>query len=120
MLTLVAFWFGTRMCVIGLTGGIACGKSSLCKEFKDSGFSIVDCDEISHSIMKKDKSLIAEVAKNFPTAIDKESVDYWLEKNLNVKYPEHEFIVLNRGKIDKNDNYDHAHNINEMFSVNKK
>jgi dephospho-CoA kinase len=72
MLTLVAFWFGTRMCVIGLTGGIACGKSSLCKEFKDSGFSIVDCDEISHSIMKKDKSLIAEVAKNFPTAIDKE------------------------------------------------
>ncbi len=39
---------------------------------KDSGFSIVDCDEISHSIMKYDKSLIAEVAKHFPSAIDKD------------------------------------------------
>jgi dephospho-CoA kinase len=73
-MTLVAFWFGTRMCVIGLTGGIACGKSTLCKELRDSGFSIVDCDEISHSIMKTDKSLIAEVAKNFPSAIDKDGV----------------------------------------------
>ena len=26
---LIALWFGSKLCVIGLTGGIACGKSTL-------------------------------------------------------------------------------------------
>jgi hypothetical protein len=34
VLTLIAFWLGTRMCVVALTGGIACGKSTVCEQLK--------------------------------------------------------------------------------------
>ncbi len=33
-LTLLAFWVGTRLCVVGLTGGIACGKSAVSEQLK--------------------------------------------------------------------------------------
>ena len=36
--TLIAFWVGTRMCVVGLTGGIACGKSAVADQLKTQGF----------------------------------------------------------------------------------
>lgn len=37
--------------IVGLTGGIACGKSTLVKGFKDNlEISVIDCDEISRSI----------------------------------------------------------------------
>lgn len=34
----------------------------------------MDCDEISHSIMTTDKSLIGEIKKHFPTAVDAKGV----------------------------------------------
>ena len=36
--------------VIGLTGGIACGKSHLAKALRDAGACIVDADEISRNL----------------------------------------------------------------------
>ena len=33
--------------VIGLTGGIACGKSNLSKALKANGVPVIDADEIS-------------------------------------------------------------------------
>lgn len=38
------------MRVVGLTGGIACGKTTVVKFLKEDGFPIVDCDEISHHV----------------------------------------------------------------------
>jgi hypothetical protein len=43
-----AYFLGTRLCVIGLTGGIACGKTAVCEILKSNGFKIVDADLISH------------------------------------------------------------------------
>lgn len=34
VLTLIVFWLGSRMCVVALTGGIACGKSTVCEQLK--------------------------------------------------------------------------------------
>lgn len=62
------------MCVVGLTGGIACGKSSVCELLKSNGFSIIDSDMISHQIMTNDQGLIKEVKKHFPSVVSSEGV----------------------------------------------
>ena len=38
------------MKIIGLTGGIACGKTTVAKMFKELGASIIDADAISHEL----------------------------------------------------------------------
>ena len=32
--------------IIGLTGGIACGKSSVCRRLEELGAGVVDCDKL--------------------------------------------------------------------------
>ena len=75
LINVTAFFMGTRLCVIGLTGGIACGKSSVCEILKQSGFKIVDADLISHEIMHHDKALVSSVNKNFPGVVIDGKVD---------------------------------------------
>lgn len=41
------------MKVIGITGGIATGKSTITKRLKDLGYKIIDCDEIAHQVADK-------------------------------------------------------------------
>mmetsp|Transcript_19177 Transcript_19177/g.13775 ORF Transcript_19177/g.13775 Transcript_19177/m.13775 type:complete len:118 (+) Transcript_19177:53-406(+) len=40
-------WLGSRMCVIGLTGGIACGKSTVADILTQANCHIIDSDKIS-------------------------------------------------------------------------
>ena len=52
---LIAFFIGVKIPVVGLTGGIACGKSSVTKILKeDCGFTIIDLDQISHDLRNHD------------------------------------------------------------------
>lgn len=47
MMNLVEFsikMVGKRVKVVGLTGGIACGKSAVSGILRDEGFHIIDCD----------------------------------------------------------------------------
>ena len=37
--------------IIGLTGSIASGKSTVSSKFKQLGYQVIDCDEINHSIL---------------------------------------------------------------------
>lgn len=41
--------------VIGLTGSIASGKSTVSNRLKTMGYQVIDCDQINHEILKKDK-----------------------------------------------------------------
>lgn len=43
---------GFFMLVVGLTGGIGCGKSTIGKEFKKLGAYIIDADKIAQEILK--------------------------------------------------------------------
>ncbi len=36
--------------VFGLTGGVASGKSTVARFFRDQGFSVIDADELTHSL----------------------------------------------------------------------
>jgi len=66
-LSILFLYLGTKMSVIGLTGGIACGKSTvvdILKEKTRNAFKVIDCDKILHD-MYKDPAFIAKVFKTF-------------------------------------------------------
>ena len=51
--------------IIGLTGGIATGKSESAKYFKALGAYIIDADAISHELSKKGMPALKELVKSF-------------------------------------------------------
>lgn len=53
------------MRIIGVTGGIGSGKSSLCAELKKLGAEIIDADLISHEITQKGKAALCEITEAF-------------------------------------------------------
>ncbi len=53
------------MKLIGLTGSIATGKSTVAKMFKEFGFYIIDADEIAHSVYKKGERAYFDIIKAF-------------------------------------------------------
>ena len=60
------FLLGMKMVVIGLTGGIATGKSTVSKILKEEhGFTIIDADQISHDLRKYDKNYQEALIKTF-------------------------------------------------------
>ena len=54
---------------IGLTGGIASGKSTVANLFSDLGVEIIDADEIAHSITSKQGSAYSQIVKHFGMGI---------------------------------------------------
>ena len=51
--------------IIGITGGIASGKTNVCNVLKDLGYKIIDCDEIAFTLSKKGNILHREIIKYF-------------------------------------------------------
>ena len=54
---------------IGLTGGIASGKSTIANLFSDLGVEIIDADEIAHSITSKQGSAYDKIVKHFGNSV---------------------------------------------------
>lgn len=51
--------------IIGLTGGIATGKSTVTKIIKENGYKVIDADKIAKDIVEKDKPAYNEVVEKF-------------------------------------------------------
>ena len=51
--------------VVGLTGGIGSGKSTIAELFAELGVSIVDADLIARQVVEKGSPLLAEIAAHF-------------------------------------------------------
>ena len=51
--------------IIGITGGISCGKSSVTNIIKELGFTIIDCDKISYELTLKGNSIYNEILRVF-------------------------------------------------------
>lgn len=47
--------------LIGVTGGIGCGKSFVCKLLRERGFDIYSCDESARRIMTEDEAVIRDI-----------------------------------------------------------
>lgn len=57
------------MKVLGITGGIATGKSLVTKQFKDRGFPVYDADQIVHELYNN-PSVIESITSRFPSVND--------------------------------------------------
>ncbi|MBQ7655222.1 MAG: dephospho-CoA kinase [Clostridia bacterium] len=51
--------------VIGLTGGIACGKSNLSRALKENGAPVIDADEISRALTAKGGAALPAIRERF-------------------------------------------------------
>ena len=51
--------------VIGVTGGIASGKSNVCSIIEGMGFYVIDCDKVSYDLSKKGGPLYKVILDNF-------------------------------------------------------
>ncbi len=55
------------MLVIGVTGGIACGKSTVARMFGHLGGKVIDADRIAHSVVKPKTAIWQRVVDEFGT-----------------------------------------------------
>lgn len=57
--------FSERIKIVGLTGGIGSGKSTVAKIFKEYGSYVVDADKIAHEIMEPNLPAYNEILEFF-------------------------------------------------------
>jgi dephospho-CoA kinase len=55
--------------VVGLTGGIASGKSTVAAMLAEAGAAIVDADRIAHEVVRRDRPAWQEVVRRFGEGI---------------------------------------------------
>ncbi len=58
------------MRLIGLTGGIASGKSTVTEMFRALGVPVIDADVIAREVVAPGQPALAEIAARFPGAVD--------------------------------------------------
>lgn len=54
---------------VGLTGGIASGKTTACSIFSELGVPVIDADTISHQLVARGKPALEEIKKSFGNTI---------------------------------------------------
>jgi dephospho-CoA kinase len=62
-------WRGSPVVVVGLTGGIATGKSAVAAMFAARGAAVVDADRITHALQEPGQPCYREIVKAFGTEI---------------------------------------------------
>ena len=55
--------------VIGLTGGIASGKSAVCQRLKSLGAAVISCDQLGHQVYAPGKKAYKEIIENFGSGV---------------------------------------------------
>lgn len=55
--------------MLGLTGGIACGKSTVAKHLEELGAVHIDADEISHALTAPQGRALARIREEFGTGV---------------------------------------------------
>lgn len=63
------------MMVLGLTGSIAMGKSTIAAMFRAAGIAVHDADAAVHQLMQPDGAAFAAIADAFPEAISDGAID---------------------------------------------
>lgn len=56
--------------ILGITGGSGCGKTTLLKQVQALGGVVLDCDEIYHSLLTTDESLLGAIENRFPGTVE--------------------------------------------------
>lgn len=56
--------------IIGITGGTGCGKTTALAAIRELGGTVLDCDEIYHSLLASDTHLLAAIEARFPGTVE--------------------------------------------------
>lgn len=63
------------MKTIGLTGGIACGKSTVADLLRDRGVPVLDLDLVSREVVAPGQPALAEIAAAWPSVVSDGTLD---------------------------------------------
>ena len=63
------------MTIVGLTGSIGMGKSTVAKMFADEGVPVFDADAVVHRLQGPEGALVAGIEAHFPGTTGQEGVD---------------------------------------------
>lgn len=55
------------MITVGLTGGIACGKSTVARILRELGIPVLDLDEVARTVVAPGSAALGEIAKRWPS-----------------------------------------------------
>lgn len=100
------------MYIIGLTGGIATGKTTLSTLLSQKGIIIVDADQITHEQYKRNKQLVFELEQSFPNVVSRGVIN---RKALSL------FITLHPEKLSLLEEIAHRYILEEILKeLNKK
>ena len=58
------------MRVVGLTGGIASGKSTVSAMFRELGAQVIDADQVAREVVEPGTPALEEIARRFPGVVD--------------------------------------------------
>ena len=95
------------MFIVGVTGGIGSGKSTVSKYLEDKGLKVLDADKISGDVTAAGGSAVPEVAEVFgPNSIDEDGA-------MNRKYIS-DIVFHDRMKLDLLSSIVHKHVFVEM------
>jgi dephospho-CoA kinase len=61
--------------LIGLTGGIASGKSTVARMLEEQGAKIIDADQIAREVVEPGQPALAEIAARFPGVVKGGALD---------------------------------------------
>ncbi len=90
------------MKVVGLTSGIACGKSLVSREFSRHNVPVIDADGIVHSLYKTSEPLKKKIAKEFGSEA--------LAKSGNIsRHYLSKIVFSNRAKLERLNNIVHPY-----------
>lgn len=64
-----AWILGQRLVAVGLTGGIACGKSTVARCLESRGALVVDADKVAHDLQKPGSATFARLVSEFGEGI---------------------------------------------------
>lgn len=78
--------------ILGLTGGIATGKSTVAQLFRDAGIPVIDADKLVKNIYTK-KSSYEFVLKNFPEAVTENDIHFKKLRELAFMTAENQLVL---------------------------
>ena len=59
-----------KHCIIGITGGTGCGKTTLLNTVHQFGGIVIDCDEVYHHLLKTDTDMLSAIETRFPGTVE--------------------------------------------------
>lgn len=82
--------------IIGLTGSISTGKSTVSNYLKEKGYKVIDADEITHELMQKGNANYVKIVEHFGDSILDENFEIDRKKLSKIVFSdENELKMLN-------------------------